>query len=868
MLITRKTKVPLTWAFYAQLIIVLSIYGKFVLNAPFLLLIKKYLDNPAAIMGLMSLEVYVTILGGPLVAWVSDRMWTRFGRRKIFVVAADFLKVFFLAAMPFAPNLWVLIGLYWAFGIVGDMASPAQALIYEVVPAKQRGISAGFMKAFMNVGNLVFFTLLLGRFHDVYFMGPFEFLGTMSGATLMFLLCALLFLGASVFEWWGIKETYPPGRKRMSEGRRPGRNVLVYFVKSVFGDIFAKDLTPLYLLLFANVMFGFSLGVFSPLLFTEQWGYNLQTFGNTIAIGIPVGIVLGLLGGWMADRYGKMTLVFWATIGNLVINIIYTIYVYFLPDFRPSFWEIVGFGNAAYIFGSIKGVASGPLLWEYVRRNRMGAATAGITVFNPTFRMTAALLVGGWLFAWSIWFFPQAGYNVVGTFGAERSQEEVVSLLRAGGIDTDKLVFRPVHQYGVDGETSQRWWVHRESEEAAELLAERKDLINKIDSLKGKKEWFLTPEEEKQAIDAEIKATQARIDAIEQDLKDRAMQLHAQIGPILEETLYRPGDQLLDARWEDGRLSLTAETIERVKDDDLESLRSSLRGPEQVLVPATDDKGRIRFEPDLEMEILATEEGGDPAFRYAFAIDPRYYALFEGAYAAELRPARASGFAAVVTATGQSVFGRAQDAFSVEIVESEFLEQLPVEAAAEVAADGDTGTATQNAAEKDPGSGGRVVFRMTSPESDELAAGEEMAVALKTSDSMFHRVEAELLADATGYRISAIIKAGEEAEADRAYSEVAPRMGELLDADGVRRAFAMVAFRKMAETLAAQPVYVTVPQYEVKADFSEREYEYFFSSQLLQIGTDVVGIGILLLIIFLEKRGRLHRYGAEEDETR
>ncbi|MFP4359044.1 MAG: MFS transporter, partial [Puniceicoccaceae bacterium] len=852
MLITRKTKVPLTWAFYAQLIIVLSIYGKFVLNAPFLLLIKKYLDNPAAIMGLMSLEVYVTILGGPLIAWVSDRMWTRFGRRKIFVASSDFLKVFFLAAMPFAPNLWVLIALYWAFGIFGDLGSPSQALIWEVVPAKQRGISAGFMKAFMNIGNLVFFTLLLGRFHDVYFLGPFQFLGTISGATLMFLLCALLFLGAAVFEWWGVKETYPPGHKRMSDGRRPGQNVLVYFVKSVFGDIFAKDIFPLYMLLFANVMFGFSLGVFQPLLFTEQWGYDLQMFGNTVAIGIPVGIALGLLGGWMADRYGKMTLVFWATIGNLVVNIIYTVYVYFLPDFRPSFWEIVLFGNAAYIFGSIKGVASGPLLWEYVKRNRMGAATGGVMVFNSVFRTTAALLVGGWLFLWALWFFPQAGYNVVGTFGTEKSQEEVVSLLQQGGVDTENLVFRPVHQYGVDGETSQRWWVHRESDEAAELLAEKKDLVNKIDALRGRKVWILTPDEEKASIEAEIKQAQDRVAAIEADLKDRARRLHAEMKPLLENALYRPGEQLLDARWEDGRLSLTAETIEQVREEDLEGLRSSFRGPEQVLVAETDEEGRIRFAPDIEMEILPDREGGDPAFRYEFAVDPRYYALFEGAYGAGLRPDRASGFAAVVTATGQSLFGRGQDAFSAEVVESGYLEVLPVE----------------EDAESDPGGGGRLVFRLVSSESPELAPGDEMAKTLKVSDSMFHRVEAERLENPAGYRISAIIKSGDENEADRAYAEVEPRMADMLGDDGVRRAFAMVAFRKMAETLASRPVYVTVPQYEVEADFSEREYEYFFSSQLLQIGTDVLGIGILLLIIYLEKRGTIHRYGAEEDDNR
>ncbi len=126
MLITRKTRVPYSWAFFAQLIIILSIYGQFVVNAPFLLLIKKYLDNPAAIMGLISLQIYLTFIVGPLVAWLSDRIWTRFGRRKPFVAASDLLRGLFLIGMPFAPNLWTLVLLRWLYDFFSDLSTPAQ----------------------------------------------------------------------------------------------------------------------------------------------------------------------------------------------------------------------------------------------------------------------------------------------------------------------------------------------------------------------------------------------------------------------------------------------------------------------------------------------------------------------------------------------------------------------------------------------------------------------------------------------------------------------------------------------------------------------------------------------------------------------
>jgi hypothetical protein len=113
--------------------------------------------------------------------------------------------------MPLAPNLWILIILRWIYGAVGDLGAPTQALAYEIVPAQQRGRSSGFKSAFMQLGNLVFFWLVLGRFDDVYFMGPFSYFVSASGGVIMFWLAALLLLGTAMFEFLGSRRSIRPG---------------------------------------------------------------------------------------------------------------------------------------------------------------------------------------------------------------------------------------------------------------------------------------------------------------------------------------------------------------------------------------------------------------------------------------------------------------------------------------------------------------------------------------------------------------------------------------------------------------------------------------------------------------------------------
>lgn len=844
MLITRKTEVPRRWAFYAQLTLILSIYGGFVVNAPFILLMKRYIDNPAAIMGLISIQIYVTFLGGPLTAWLSDRIWTRFGRRKVFVASADALKAFFLLCMPFAPNLWALVACRWLYDFFGDLAAPAQAMIYEVVPAKQRSRAAGYMSAFMNVGNLVFFTLLLGRFHDVYFMGPFRFFGTPSGGTIMFLLCVILFAGAALFEAIGVKETYPPGRKRLSDGRKPGENVLKHFLRSVFADVFAKDLMPLYLLLVANTMFGFSLGVFQPLLFTEQWGYDLQTFGNTIAIGVPLGIVLGLVGGYVGDKFGKLRVVMITTIGNLIVNMIYTAYVYYQPGYRPSFWEIVAFGNLAFLFGGIKSASNGPLLWEFVARNRMGGATAGVVLFNAIIRNSVGLIVGFWLLVWSVWFHPQAGYNVTAVFTESLDLPAVEAKALEAGLELDSLQIRPKHPPGTHRpDLSRRWWIHQENPQATEWIKEREDLQDQIGKAQSRINSFTTSEARKEELRADMAAARTRIAEIESELENRSKELEARLAAVLEPVRFRPGEQIRSLRFEGTRLELEVSTLEAPDPAHLDRLRDNLRGQEFLTLPVRDDEGLTTLEPQLDISILPADEDGLHGIRLQAEMDPRFMDLFQASVDLGLRPDHAFNLAAGFVAVATSQFTTRDGDF--------LLEDL-------VASPG-----TSDA----PPPSIRLTLRPTHADTLALFDASSVQDLFRSFDSRVESVQVAALPEA--FQIDILLKPFTGAN-DRAlpYEEVRPRLTELLEGDPLRVDITLAVFRKLAATLAARPLFVNIPRYEVESGYSKRAYEYFFSSQVLQMGTDVFGILILLLILNLEKRGVLTRHGAEEDNNR
>lgn len=832
MIITRKKQVPSHWLFYAQLPLMLSIYGNYVINAPFLLMMKRFIDNPAAIMGLISIEFYLTLLGGPFIAWLSDRIWTRFGRRKMFLVIADVGKGLLLLLMPLAPSLWGLIIIRWLYGLVGDFGSMTQALIYETVPPKQRGKLSGLFQGSLQVGNLVFFFLLYGRFDDVYFMGPFQFLTEIGGGTLLFWTAAIPFIGVALFEGLAFKEIKPPNQKLLKE-EKGDENFFIYFIKQFFKDIFAKDFAPLYLLVTVNVMFGVGLGLFRPLLFIEQWGYDLQDMGNVIAIGTITTITFSLLSGYVADKWGKLQTFTAASIASFIINVFYTVYVYLQPDYRPSLTEIVVIGNIGATFGMIKGVVSYPLQMEFVRRDRMGAANAGLGLFNSLVRNLITLFVGVWLVWWSGWFHPQAGYQIEAIFPNEMNEMEVRDSLQSPGIDARSYELEPLHTYGVDSDISTRWWIHRNDERSHELLTKRKKLTNQLAPLETKLDNPMLKLDKRTEIEEKLSTIKQEVAEINSELQSGLETLEGELKPVLESNLVEAGSQISVARLSESELQLTLQTIESISEEQLEEYHLVLEAPQYAVIPGEDAGEWVS-----DLKITTADEEEQNALHYVIQYDPNFLilnrALTEAYSSAEQRLDKSGSLLSSMRVS----FGYEKDAFritSTDGVENRL--QLTIQA---------SDAYSENELGEIAG-----VFQ-----SEDWVKNASLGV--ENNETLMLQLVLEDPKEIEPNRIR-----------DARREEVRTKLGQLNeDWDTVTTGLVTESYLRFTDALAAQPFYVTVPERTPRSRYSERRYEYFFSSQSLMIITDVFGLWVIFYLIRLEKRGKIHRQGVEEDERR
>jgi MFS family permease len=227
----------------------------------------------------------------PVAGSLSDRINTKFGRRRPWIASGTLLDLLFLALMATAGGLPLLALGYIGLQITSNIAhGPAQGLMHDRVPLEQMGIASG-VKNLFDMGGLVISSLLIGRI-----LQPERVAGTMAviGAVLLF---------GAVFTIFGVQETSAT-LDSTSNSRRPAFRL---------GDIAYGRHRAYWNLIFARL--AFLTGV-----------YGVQTFAqyyirDTLAVADPVKltgdllatIVLTLIGfsiaaGHLCDRFGRKPL--------------------------------------------------------------------------------------------------------------------------------------------------------------------------------------------------------------------------------------------------------------------------------------------------------------------------------------------------------------------------------------------------------------------------------------------------------------------------------------------------------------------------------------------------------------------------------
>lgn len=591
MIITCRKEIPGRW-----ILLTILPWASFTLNfqvigQAFIFSLKKFVENPVGLTFILSLPSFIAIVVAPVASFLSDRIWTRFGRRKPFVVLASACMIVAFVVMPLAANVWLLVASYILYHFGEALCAPRDPLKQEIVPPAARGQATGAMTWCQNLAQVVFFAVILGRFDDVsYFAGI-----PLHGETIIYWSAALL-LGVMVLMiTLGIKEV---DQKSPLVGQRLS-------LRNFVGGILDRELWPVYLLTFSyyliNIYTGF--GPFlSTLLYTEQWSYTKQEMGTNVAIGGIVNLVLIGLLTLFANRLPRLRSFRVLITLCLAWNAFYFCYVNFiLPDRRPTLTEIFVFGEVLTILSILVGLIYTPLVYDYVRRNKMGTFAAGAQIATRATQLFTLNGVGLFVWAYATLFQPPAGEMTRVVLREDAGQAAFVASLRAApwsstnstGAVADKDVSARVWQAdGVAADTGRSWEIRLRNKDSEKLAAEKKTLEETRSPLLAEEKQLM----EAAAVargrhdpsaaalagrtvhtkQAEIATLNRRLEVINAELADRAARLRAQVTALLGPRLLAEGEQLRAARLQEA-LVVELATTEKPGAPVIEKLLYELR---------------------------------------------------------------------------------------------------------------------------------------------------------------------------------------------------------------------------------------------------------------------------------------------------
>lgn len=93
------------------------------------------------------------LLVQPVIGYMSDRTWNRFGRRRPYFLAGAILATLALFAMPNSPALWVAAGLLWILDAsINVSMEPFRALVGDMLPHRQRAFGFAMQSLFIGIG--------------------------------------------------------------------------------------------------------------------------------------------------------------------------------------------------------------------------------------------------------------------------------------------------------------------------------------------------------------------------------------------------------------------------------------------------------------------------------------------------------------------------------------------------------------------------------------------------------------------------------------------------------------------------------------------------------------------------------------------
>jgi Na+/melibiose symporter-like transporter len=526
------------------------------MNIAFTFSMNKFVENPAALTFVLTLPAWINWFIPPIVNFLSDRIWTRIGRRKPFVIISWTGTILFISLMPLAPSFGWLLAFYMGFSIFNQLGGPVEALKLEVVPPAQRAMSAAVMQWMVQIAVIVFFWVALGRFDEVT-----PFFGKMTtGEQGLFWTVSLGMVVMMLLLTLGIKETNPHSALR-GEKFTPG---------NIFRGLFSSHLWPVYILACSSAFLGTGLGALNNLLITIQWGYTMQDLGNNIVIGGLLNLAIFIpLCGLFSNKVGRFRIYVILVVLGVFVNVgMYTYYSFVLYDSKPTIIEMVMFGEMLSVLGILIGMTYVPLVYDFIPRNEMGTYAAGSGLITQATQLVTGNLVGFFVWLYASLFLGPAGEMSHVVLREDVNQAKVLQIMQAAQW-TDPANGARLTAPHVSAKAWYATYAHlnhgrgfevrlankssaklRDERDAAESEQKKREAREKYQRQRAKAavaagkpadDALRQAEAEK----AEAEKQRAIVKARDEELQRRALEFQKQAQTVLADSLLRDGEQVL-----------------------------------------------------------------------------------------------------------------------------------------------------------------------------------------------------------------------------------------------------------------------------------------------------------------------------------
>lgn len=391
-IVTLQPKVPWTWVGSMMLPWMALHYADMVSGAPLTFTLRRFVEEPALIAFLSSINIAFNFMVGAISSYLSDRIWTRWGRRRPFLLVGWSGSSLMLVGVPLAPNLATLIVLVVLYQFFHDVAKPYEPLYNEVVPGPQRGRAGVLRSISTTITSLLFNGVLIAQFDREY--GAADGSGfVLRGEHLIYWVGAALTVAAALFLTFGVRETPPPAGVATRERFRFGR-----FVREVFGE---RRWWFVYALYACPLLAGTAANVFFPLTVTEQAGLTKAQFGRIESVTMLVNLALFVpLSGFLADRFSRLRLLQVAMGGAALVNLSLFALLRFGPEDFVSAKVVLAisvFAGMGGGFVSLKYVIWGPLVYDFIPSDRFGTVSAGFSFVGGIVGFLLINLGGLWV---------------------------------------------------------------------------------------------------------------------------------------------------------------------------------------------------------------------------------------------------------------------------------------------------------------------------------------------------------------------------------------------------------------------------------------------------------------------------------------